>query len=45
MHIPASSAEEMCPTSPKAIWYQVVQVPARDGRVIELKLPYDGPGL
>jgi ferredoxin len=45
MHIPCIVCEEMCPTSPKAIWYKVVQVPGRDGRPIELKQPYVEPGL
>ncbi len=41
----ASSARRCVPTSPKAIWYQRVQVAARDGRTIELKQPYVEPGL
>jgi polyferredoxin len=45
MHIPCIVCEEMCPTSPKAIWYKTVQVPSRDGKAIELKQPYVEPGL
>ena len=45
MHIPCIVCEEMCPTSPKAIWYKVVQVAGRDGKPLELKQPYVEPGL
>ena len=45
MHVPCIVCEEMCPTSPKAIWYEVAQVPGRDGRPIELKRPYVEPKL
>jgi len=37
--------EEMCPTSPKAIWYEVVDVRGRDGATKPLKRPYVDPRL
>jgi polyferredoxin len=45
MHVPCIVCEEMCPTSPKAIWYQRVQVTGRDGRALELKQPFVEPRL
>jgi polyferredoxin len=32
--------EEVCPTSPKAIWFQNVEVKLRDGKTMQLKLPH-----
>ncbi len=37
--------EEMCPTSPKAIWYQTVEVRRRDGSLVKLKQPFLEPRL
>jgi MauM/NapG family ferredoxin protein len=37
--------EEMCPTSPKAIWYRKVEVSGRDGAPRKLKQPYVDPRL
>jgi polyferredoxin len=45
MHVPCIVCEEMCPTSPKAIWYQRAQITGRDGRTLELKQPFVEPRL
>jgi MauM/NapG family ferredoxin protein len=45
MHTECIVCEEMCPTSPKAIWYKVVDLPDRDGRPVKLKQPYVDPRL
>jgi len=37
--------EEVCPTSPKAIWFQTVEVQLRDGGTKILKRPYIDPNL
>ncbi len=37
--------EEMCPTSPKAIWFQTVEVRLRDGGTKRLKQPHVDPEL
>jgi len=37
--------EEVCPTSPKAIWFKTVEVQLRDGTVKTLKRPYIDPNL
>ncbi|MBF0186484.1 MAG: 4Fe-4S binding protein [Magnetococcales bacterium] len=37
--------EEMCPTSPKAIWYQKKKVVDREGQVKVLKQPFVDPEL
>jgi len=37
--------EEMCPTSPKAIWYKTVDIANRDGSAKKLKQPYVDPRL
>jgi ferredoxin len=37
--------EEVCPTSPKAIWFQTVEVELRDGSTKTLKRPYIDPRL
>ena len=37
--------EEVCPTSPKAIWFETSEVKLRDGRSISLKLPRLDPAL
>jgi MauM/NapG family ferredoxin protein len=37
--------EEVCPTSPKAIWFKTVDVQLRDGKVKTLKRPYIDPNL
>jgi len=38
-NVPCVVCEEVCPTSPKAIYGQTVTRPSRDGRPIELRLP------
>ncbi|MBF0425758.1 MAG: 4Fe-4S binding protein [Magnetococcales bacterium] len=43
MHIPCIVCEEMCPTSPKAIWFQVVTLRDRDSKPVELKQPFVEP--
>ncbi|MBF0152188.1 MAG: 4Fe-4S binding protein [Magnetococcales bacterium] len=43
MHTPCIVCEEMCPTSPKAIWFQSVTLPGRDGKPVELKQPFVEP--
>lgn len=45
MHIECIVCEEMCPTSPKAIWYKKVEIPNRDGGTVTLKQPYVDPTL
>lgn len=45
MHTECIVCEEMCPTSPKAIWYKVVDIPDRDGAIVKLKQPYVDPRL
>ncbi len=45
MHTECIVCEEMCPTSPKAIWYKKVPIATRDGGTIELKQPYVDPRL
>ena len=45
MHTECIVCEEMCPTSPKAIWYKVTEIPARDGSKVKLKQPYVDPRL
>ncbi|MBF0369515.1 MAG: 4Fe-4S binding protein [Magnetococcales bacterium] len=43
MQVPCIVCEEVCPTSPKAIWYEKVTVPDRNGKLIQLKQPYVEP--
>jgi MauM/NapG family ferredoxin protein len=45
MHIECIVCEEMCPTSPKAIWYKSVDISGRDGETVTLKQPYVDPRL
>ncbi|MCP3677055.1 MAG: 4Fe-4S dicluster domain-containing protein, partial [Deltaproteobacteria bacterium] len=45
MHIPCIVCEEMCPTSPKAIWFKTEEVKDRDGGLIALQQPYLEPSL
>lgn len=45
MHIECIVCEEMCPTSPKAIWYKSVDIRDRDGETLRLKQPYVDPRL
>ncbi|MBF0309941.1 MAG: 4Fe-4S binding protein [Magnetococcales bacterium] len=45
MHTPCIVCEEVCPTSPKAIWYKKVELPGRNGQPVALKQPYVDPGL
>ena len=41
---PCIVCEEMCPTSPKAIWFEEADEQSRDGRAIRLKRPIVEPG-
>ncbi|ABK44608.1 4Fe-4S ferredoxin, iron-sulfur binding domain protein [Magnetococcus marinus MC-1] len=43
MQTPCIVCEEVCPTSPKAIWYKKVEIPQRNGTMIALKQPYVEP--
>jgi len=45
MHTECIVCEEMCPTSPKAIWYKSVDVQGRDRTMKKLKQPYVDPRL
>jgi ferredoxin len=45
MHTECIVCEEVCPTSPKAIWFQTAEVTLRDGKKKMLKLPHLDPGL
>jgi polyferredoxin/ferredoxin len=45
MHTECIVCEEMCPTSPKAIWYKTVAINDRAGNMIKLKQPYVEPRL
>lgn len=45
MATPCIVCEEMCPTSPKAIWFETAEVRTRDGRTIQLQLPRVEPEL
>jgi len=40
MNIDCIVCEEMCPTSPKAIWFETVEVRLRDGSAKTLKRPF-----
>jgi formate hydrogenlyase subunit 6/NADH:ubiquinone oxidoreductase subunit I len=40
MNIECIVCEEVCPTSPKAIWFETVQVSLRNGKTKNLKLPH-----
>ena len=37
--------EEVCPTSPKAIWFRTEEVVTREGKVKKVKRPYLDPDL
>ena len=39
MHTPCIVCEEMCPTDPKAIWFEEVDERGRDGRPVHLQRP------
>lgn len=43
MHTECIVCEEVCPTSPKAIWFQVVEEKEREGKTKKLKKPYVDP--
>jgi MauM/NapG family ferredoxin protein len=45
MHTECIVCEEVCPTSPKAIWYKNEVLNNRDGSTITLKHPYVDPRL
>ncbi|MFI5143106.1 MAG: 4Fe-4S dicluster domain-containing protein, partial [Thermoanaerobaculales bacterium] len=39
MHTPCIVCEEMCPTDPKAIWFEEGDEPGRDGKIVHLQRP------
>ena len=45
MNIDCIVCEEVCPTSPKAIWFENVDVQMRDGKLKRIKRPYMDPNL
>jgi len=45
MDIPCIVCEEMCPTSPKAIWLETVDRTRRDGSVVHLQRPSIEPAM
>ena len=45
MHTECIVCEEMCPTSPKAIWFEEASIRDRGGSSIKLKQPYVEPRL
>lgn len=45
MNIDCIVCEEVCPTSPKAIWFRDEEVQLRDGKTKMLKRPYIDPDL
>ena len=45
MAVPCIVCEEVCPTSPKAIWFEKAEVKRRDGKPVKVMLPYLEPKL
>jgi ferredoxin len=45
MNVECIVCEEVCPTSPKAIWFREFEVVNRDGSKKKLKFPYVDPKL
>ncbi len=45
METPCIVCEEMCPTSPKAVWLEPLEVVRRDGTSVLLQRPYVDPEL
>ncbi|NOZ93629.1 MAG: 4Fe-4S binding protein, partial [Acidobacteria bacterium] len=45
MDTPCIVCEEMCPTSPKAVWLEPVDVTDRHGRTVHLQRPHVDPAL
>jgi len=45
MATPCIVCEEMCPTSPKAIWFEAAEVRTRDGQTVMLQRPRVSPEL
>jgi ferredoxin len=45
METPCIVCEEMCPTSPKAVWLETVQITRRDGTPVTLQRPVVQPDL
>ncbi|HPW55470.1 MAG: 4Fe-4S binding protein [Thermoanaerobaculaceae bacterium] len=43
MGTPCIVCEEMCPTDPKAIWFEEVEQTGRDGRIVRLQRPVVDP--
>ncbi len=42
-NIPCIVCQEVCPTSPKAIWLEAAEVPGRDGVPVKLQRPHMDP--
>jgi polyferredoxin len=45
MSTPCIVCEEFCPTAPKAIWVEEVDVPDRNGRMVHVQRPHVDPKL
>ena len=45
METPCIVCEEMCPTSPKAVWLEDVDITRRDGKTVTLQRPSVQPDL
>jgi ferredoxin len=45
MATPCIVCEEFCPTSPKAIWVEEIDVPDRNGRMVHVQRPHVDPKL
>jgi len=45
MATPCIVCEEFCPTSPKAIWVEELDVPGRDGQMVHVQRPHVDPKL
>ncbi len=45
MNRPCIVCEEVCPTSPKAIWFRMEEVVTREGKIKKIKRPYLDPDL
>ncbi len=45
METPCIVCEEMCPTSPKAVWLETIQTTRRDGTPVVLQQPHVAPEL
>jgi MauM/NapG family ferredoxin protein len=45
MNVECIVCEEVCPTSPKAIWFEEKEIRRRDGSIRRLKMPFVDPTL